>query len=361
MRTLSTIARTAEMSADPQVRYAGAAAAVLGPVSVAVAMLYVLLAVAHPLVIGGMEGTVMSMVAGVSAIGLGVLALFCYVRPPGLRYANALLSLLVIVVIVNSGLHMVLVGDERQTTNLMLAVVAAGVAILPTGWSLGVTALAWVAWAVGMWVSGGDAVHWGVAMAMATLVGQLARYGRRSSLDTAAASVSRVAELSVQDPLTGLANRRGLEALGEELLVIARDSKSGVSAVFIDVDGLKEVNDTNGHDRGDDLLLAVARALRATCRTTDVVARWGGDEFVVLALGLASAPEKIEDRLTERLLADPGVPASMWRPSLSVGVAHRGPGSAEDLESLLMRADKEMYGRRSVRRAAAGGVASGGQ
>lgn len=351
--TLSRSARTAELSVNPEVRYAGAAAAVLAPVSASVALLYVLLAVAHPLVIGGGVGTVMSLAAALSAIGLGVLALFCYSRPPGLHYANFLMSLLVAVVIVNSGLHMVLTGDERQTTNLMLAVVGAGVAILATAWNLGVTVLAWATWIVGITVSGGDVVHWGTAMAMATLVGQLARYGRRSSLDTAAESVSRVAELSVQDPLTGLANRRGLEILGEEVLVIARDSNSGVSVAFIDVDGLKQVNDGHGHDRGDDLLISVARALREVCRTTDVIARWGGDEFVVLTMGLSSAPEVLEGRLIEVLAADPGVSPSMWQPSLSIGVAHRPPGSDEDLEPLLMRADKDMYDRRSVRRGGA--------
>ena len=346
----TTSARTAELSVDPEVRYAGAAAAVLPPVSASVALLYVLLAIAHPLVIGGTVGTVMSVVAGLSAIGLGVLAFFGYTRPPGLRYANLLMSMLFVVVILNSGLHMVLTADERQTTDLMLAVVAAGVAILPTSWNVGVTLLAWLAWAVGIAVSGGDIVHWGLAMAMATLVGQLARFGRRSSLDTAAESVSKVAELSVQDPLTGLANRRGLEVLGEEVLVIARHAGSGVSVAFIDVDGLKDVNDTHGHDRGDDLLLSVARALRTTCRTTDVIARWGGDEFVVLSLGLPSSPESWEARLMAQLQADPGVPTSMWQPSLSIGLAHHPPGSAEGIEPLLMRADKDMYERRSVRR-----------
>lgn len=351
-------ARTAELSVNPEVRYAGAAASVLAPVSACISLLYVLLAVAHPLVIGGSVGTVMSIVAALSAIGLGVLAFFCYTRPPGLRYANFLMSLLVVVVLVNSGLHMVLTGDERQTTDLMLAVVGAGVAILSTKWNVAVTVLAWVTWLVGIAVSGGDVVHWGLAMAMATLVGQLARYGRRSSLDTAAASVSMVAELSVQDPLTGLANRRGLEILGDEILLIARDSDSGVSVAFIDVDGLKGVNDGHGHDRGDDLLMAVARALREACRTTDVIARWGGDEFVVLALGPAASPESLEARLTATLAAEPGVPETMWQPSLSIGVAHRPPGSDEDLESLLMRADKDMYDRRSVRRTTEGGSLS---
>ncbi|MDQ1307760.1 MAG: hypothetical protein QG671_3593 [Actinomycetota bacterium] len=350
--TLSRSARTAELSVNPEVRYAGAAAAVLAPVSASVALLYVLLAVAHPLVIGGEVGTVMSVVAALSAIGLGIMALFCFSRPPGLRYANLLMSLLVVVVLVNSGLHMVLTGDERQTTDLMLAVVGAGVAILPTSWNVAVTVLAWATWIVGITVTGGDVVHWGLAMAMATLVGQLARYGRRSSLDTAAESVSKVAELSVQDPLTGLANRRGLEILGDEILLIARDSDSGVSVAFIDVDGLKEVNDGFGHDRGDDLLIAVATALRATCRTTDVIARWGGDEFVVLTLGPAASPDALESRLQDVLGAEPGVSPAMWRPSLSIGVAHRPAGSDDDLESLLMRADKDMYDRRSQRRGA---------
>lgn len=349
MRTLRASARTAELSADPQVRYAGAAAAVLGPVAITVAILYVLLAVAHPLVIGGVHGTVMSILAGLSAIGLGVLALFCYVRPPALRFANALLSLLLVVVVVNSGVHMILVKDATQTTNFMLAVVSAGVAILPTGWSVTVTGLAWVVWVAGIAISGGDVVHWGVAMAMATMVGQLARYGRRSSLDTAAASVTKVAELSVKDPLTGLANRRGLEVLGEEVLAIATESNSAVSVAFIDVDGLKIVNDSHGHEMGDELLLAVARGLRETCRNTDVIARWGGDEFIVLSLGPPATSATVQEKLLAQIRSDPTAPLSLWEPSVSVGLATRAPDSLEQLESLVTRADKAMYDGRSRR------------
>jgi diguanylate cyclase (GGDEF)-like protein len=344
-------ARTAELSVDPAVRYAGAAAAVLAPVCAAVAALYVVLAVTHPMVLGGSAGTTMSVVAGLSAIGLGILALIGYLRPPRLRYANALLAVVVLVVILNSSLHMIITGDTLQTTNLMLAVIAAGVAILRTGWNIAVTAVAWVAWFIGMQLSDGvGLVHWLFAMAMATLVAQLARYGRRSSLDTAAESVSRVAELSVQDPLTGLANRRGLEVLGEEMLAIAVGSGNGLSVAFFDVDGLKEVNDRHGHDAGDEVLLAVSHALRATCRTTDVIARWGGDEFVVLTIGHDLQADLVESEVVAALAAAAEVSDDVWHPSVSVGVAAVGAPSDRSLDELLTEADEAMYQRRRQQR-----------
>lgn len=343
-------ARAAEISANPEVRYAGAAAVVLAPVSGWLALLYVVLTVSHPLALAEPAGTIMSIVAAASAICLGSLALLWYRRPPQLRYANLLISLPFLIVLFNSSLHMVITQDERQTSNFMLTIVGAGIAILATPWNIGINLVAWASWLIGISVSGGDVVHWGAAMAMATLVGQLARFGRRSSLDKAASAVSMVADLSVHDPLTGLANRRGLKLLGDEVLAMAQDSNSVVTMAFIDVDGLKAVNDAHGHDRGDQLLLAVSNALQDCCRNTDVLARWGGDEFVVLAMGVSTSPAALQQQLLDRLATDSTIPTEIWQPSLSVGIAQIEPGTTETLESLIKRADEDMYLRRSSRR-----------
>ncbi|HEY6546439.1 MAG TPA: GGDEF domain-containing protein, partial [Vicinamibacteria bacterium] len=93
----------------------------------------------------------------------------------------------------------------------------------------------------------------------------------------------RLYELSHSDPLTGLRNRRAFEArLGEELQRALR-YRSQLSVLLLDVDGLKRHNDRLGHRAGDEALVRVADAIRNGSRQTDVAARWGGDEFAILA------------------------------------------------------------------------------
>jgi len=96
-----------------------------------------------------------------------------------------------------------------------------------------------------------------------------------------------LAERATRDSLTGLLNRgAGLEALGLDLASARRSRGELVLTVlFIDLDKLKEINDTLGHDGGDDAIRAVADSLRAATRASDVIARFGGDEFIVGLLG----------------------------------------------------------------------------
>ena len=90
--------------------------------------------------------------------------------------------------------------------------------------------------------------------------------------------------LSLEDELTGLANRRGFFTLAEQQLKVARRTKTGLFLLFADVDGLKATNDRFGHAEGDRLIRDAAHILRATFRDSDIVARIGGDEFVVLMI-----------------------------------------------------------------------------
>ena len=141
------------------------------------------------------------------------------------------------------------------------------------------------------------------------------------------------------DTLTGLANTAAWrEALSAE---VARADRTGepFTVAFIDVDGLKSVNDRGGHAAGDELLATVAECLRQGVRRCDTVARVGGDEFVI---ALPNTPESAAEAMMDRLRRD--APASF-----SVGVAQRRPH--EGPRSLVERADAEMY-RRKRRRAA---------
>jgi diguanylate cyclase len=193
--------------------------------------------------------------------------------------------------------------------------------------------------------------HWllvGAAAAVASFYVVLARRRVISALVDAERSVENMA---VSDPLTGALNRNGLRMLGDEMLAIAQRQGTSVFSVFVDVDGLKEVNDTIGHDAGDRILRLVAEQLERTFRRGDLVARWGGDEFVVIGLGVRPDPTVLEERITEALLAEPERPPA-WPGRLSTGVADIEATEAhiEVVDDLIGRADLDMYERRARRR-----------
>ena len=162
------------------------------------------------------------------------------------------------------------------------------------------------------------------------------------------------------DTLTGILNRRGGVDELEKALAWSRRSGEACSVLLLDVDGLKQVNDGQGHAAGDQLLVAVATALQASARREDSVARLGGDEFVVVlpradAAGARRAAQRIEARL--RQIELPGISA---RVRASIGIATSAPGPT-DAEQLIAEADARMYAdkrRARARRAALHVVAS---
>ena len=155
--------------------------------------------------------------------------------------------------------------------------------------------------------------------------------------------------LSLVDELTGIRNRRGLMSGAEALLAIADRNHQSVQALFIDVDDLKELNDLHGHQAGDEALVAVARALHDSVRAADLVARIGGDEFVVLVLDADDPFAEVVIRRIVATIERTALPGA--KPlSVSVGRASRKPGSARPVEDLLAEADMVMYASRAERR-----------
>jgi diguanylate cyclase (GGDEF)-like protein len=159
-------------------------------------------------------------------------------------------------------------------------------------------------------------------------------------------SQEELAFVATHDSLTGLANRALILDRLEQMLTRSRRSKTPVAALFIGLDNFKQVNDTLGHDAGDELLRAVAARLDEVVRATDTLGRLGGDKFVVIAedLSLAAGPELIAERLLEALEqpftlgADDG--ASGLTVTASVGIAAGERSTAADL---LRDADIAMY------------------
>jgi len=146
------------------------------------------------------------------------------------------------------------------------------------------------------------------------------------------------------DDLTGLANRRGFFALGEHELLVAARTRSSVGLLFVDVDGLKHVNDDLGHAVGDDLLKETAEIIRETIRASDIAGRLGGDEFCVLLMGDPDlVPERVVERMRETEAVHNGRAGRAYLVSLSVGVSSLPPGRSVTLEELIDAADERMY------------------
>ncbi|HVP91305.1 MAG TPA: sensor domain-containing diguanylate cyclase [Terriglobales bacterium] len=158
------------------------------------------------------------------------------------------------------------------------------------------------------------------------------------------ASNAKNESLSLTDHLTGLNNRRGFFTLGQQQMKIAKRLRKESFLVYIDVDGLKKVNDTLGHAAGDRLLQALAGMLRETLRESDVIARIGGDEFAVLAMRSQRGSEKgLLKRLGDRIRAYNNGRPKRLRWSASMGVVRHNPREVASLEECLDRADFLMY------------------
>ncbi len=153
-----------------------------------------------------------------------------------------------------------------------------------------------------------------------------------------------LADLALLDELTGLKNRRGLQAFGEQALYEARRAGAPVALLFIDIDGLKQINDTFGHAAGDDALRAMADVIRSSTRESDVTARIGGDEFCVLLLDKADeAVGRVRERIVAGAEATNAGHSLPFHLSATIGAAEvdaRMPGTLADL---LRRADDLMY------------------
>jgi diguanylate cyclase (GGDEF)-like protein/PAS domain S-box-containing protein len=175
--------------------------------------------------------------------------------------------------------------------------------------------------------------------------------------DLLASHAEEVRSLSLQDELTGLNNRRGFVTLATQQLKFLARARRPLAVLFIDLNGMKPINDKLGHQAGDDALRDTAAILRATFRDSDILARLGGDEFAALVndvrpedlpVVLARLEASVERHNQENKRA--------YRVSISVGVVEHEPSVASSIDELLAEADKRMYEDKRKRKALAEGA-----
>ena len=148
---------------------------------------------------------------------------------------------------------------------------------------------------------------------------------------------------TIIDELTGLYNRRGLYTLGKQQVELAKRHKDDIFVFYLDLDGMKEINDNLGHEYGDKALIATSRIMYKSFRTTDILSRLGGDEFVALAVKaqyefIPIIIQRIKDYIEEENKNLKGHAIS-----LSIGVSKVNLNNESALEEGIKDADKEMY------------------
>lgn len=159
----------------------------------------------------------------------------------------------------------------------------------------------------------------------------------------------RIRNISLTDELSGLYNRRGFFFLAQQQLEMAKRINQEALLLFADLDDLKQINDSLGHEEGDMALINAANVLKDTFRDADIIARIGGDEFAVFALKTPeSDAELLTKRLHENLDAYNGK-GKFYRLSLSVGTVLYDPAYPLSIDELLSRADKLMYEQKKAK------------
>jgi len=196
----------------------------------------------------------------------------------------------------------------------------------------------------------------------AYLIGQ--QVEREQLIQKLLSANEQLAAMAATDQLTGMPNRRALVESLERMLAQGRRRQMGVQIAFIDLDGFKAINDTHGHEVGDQFLIAIAQRLQGLLRAEDLAARLGGDEFVVISLSAhgGDAAHSAQDALSQRITQVtqgrfdlPG--ASLDYGGASVGVVTIAPDHPHGTEEALRVADQTMYQVKLARRRAEDTVA----
>lgn len=167
---------------------------------------------------------------------------------------------------------------------------------------------------------------------------------------------AELSSLSMTDDLTGLYNRRGFLTLAKQQIRIAGRHHKKLLLIYADLDNLKGINDHWGHTEGDQALQTIADILNRTFRASDLIARIGGDEFVILGIEESEADfGKIQERIQRNIDHRGGLLEQPYALSISVGILRCQPEEMKNLDSLLAQADQLMYKQKTLKKSEARG------
>jgi two-component system cell cycle response regulator len=162
--------------------------------------------------------------------------------------------------------------------------------------------------------------------------------------------LSEMRNLSLRDHLTGLYNRRGFFALTEQRFKLARRENTRLLFIIADLDGLKTINDTYGHELGDHAIKDAADILKDTFRESDIIGRIGGDEFaIVVAENVPASAETVTARLRGKIDEFKKEHLRHYQLSISIGIAHCDPASSCSIDEMLANADELMYQQKKAK------------
>ncbi len=255
------------------------------------------------------------------------------------RYAAGLLVGLAVVLDTTAVLHAVLIGQPWASTAVMLAVLTTAALVRTPRRAVPVmvgAVTAMTVHAVLQQPMGDSQSHMYQGLLIGSFFsGIFLQVTQKRTLARLAAARLQVQTIAATDEMTALCNRRGFLTAGYPLVDLSRRAGEGAGVIYLDVDGLKQINDLRGHLAGDRLLVRAADVLRAVVRPSAIAARLGGDEFAVLLP--RSRPLELAQVATELRsgLADHGVAASIGTGYLE--------GDRLSLDSLLDLADASMY------------------
>ena len=156
--------------------------------------------------------------------------------------------------------------------------------------------------------------------------------------------ISELKEQATRDTLTSVYNRRYFNQVIEQEILRSARYDHPIGFLMIDIDRFKEINDHHGHQVGDEVLQEVAKLLQEQVRDSDVVVRYGGDEFLLLLIETDGETETVKQRILEEVVQrNVNNPAFDFPVTLSIGSAHWSPEDGQTVEKILADADKRMY------------------
>ena len=172
------------------------------------------------------------------------------------------------------------------------------------------------------------------------ICGAVETFSDNSKLTATREHLTVLADAAERDALTGLVNRRGFE---RRLVGTLAAGETGAALLYLDVDRFKSINDTDGHNVGDQVLVTVANTLAANLRASDCVGRWGGDEFLVLMLGVPDDRLlRLADKLRQ-LVGQSQVTVDGRRVSVTLSIGATLLHAGDTIETAVKRADAQLY------------------